>query len=706
MAKKYQTSYFVFLITAGVYLLTVSPTINWRDTPEFANLSYTLGIAHPAGFPTYSLFAKLLSLFPIGSIAFRANLFSLISAAASVCFLFLTCYEILLFFNKEKEESRSLIVAIAVAMLFFVNKYCWGNAVTSEVYTLNAFFTVMIIFLAVTFIRTKDIRYFFVTAFLYGLSSGNHATVVFYLPGVLIFYLLENKEKKMSRFLWISLFFLMGFSVYAFLPLRSLTNPSFDWGNPETIANFIAHITDRKTAYSHFAGFNSFSIFLENMISYMKALNSNITVLGILFAVIGVKKLYQMRKSLFYLINTILLSNTIFFIDWNGGVQLPSYICYMILISIGIFYSLEWFGVNDYLPGRKKAEYVLLSIFSVIILINGARNFQDVSKTNIYTGEDEFKEAYLSLPENSMILVGYLYFHYRYYQDILGLRRDLALVGYGEIFSPKHFSASKLSGEFNIKYLASEKRLSKPSKILEFLSLNLGNGYRIFTEAVSKYRGLSRRLRYFDGVLFEFSESEVVSLSNSEVIKLDNYFNKKIFRFINDIEFRHDRESDFVYIQLFTDCIDYFLDYGYLDNVSYMLDSMTKVFGPDLRNSLKDNDISNMHLLLGVMSIKKGDLERAEKIFNKMIDNKEAIDEAYNKLGIISQFRENYLVAEKYFVLSIKNNPGLLDNYIRLVDIYGLLGQAGKISEINRLGHNNLLLADRKELMLKVENKR
>jgi hypothetical protein len=43
----------------------------------------------------------------------------------------------------------------------------------------------------------EDVRFLYASAFLYGLSAGNHATVVFYLPAiVLLFFAWE----RMARF--------------------------------------------------------------------------------------------------------------------------------------------------------------------------------------------------------------------------------------------------------------------------------------------------------------------------------------------------------------------------------------------------------------------------------------------------------------------------------------------------------------------------
>ncbi len=67
-----------------LYFLTAAPSLGWRDAPEFAVTTHTLGIAHPAGFPTYSLLTKVLAFIPLGSIPFRLNLFSALFASFSL----------------------------------------------------------------------------------------------------------------------------------------------------------------------------------------------------------------------------------------------------------------------------------------------------------------------------------------------------------------------------------------------------------------------------------------------------------------------------------------------------------------------------------------------------------------------------------------------------------------------------------------------
>ncbi|MEW6104067.1 MAG: DUF2723 domain-containing protein, partial [bacterium] len=71
----------VFFISFGVYLHTLTPTVGFHDSGELITCTWTLGIAHPPGYPLYTLLGKVfITLIPIGNIAFRMNMQSTLFA--------------------------------------------------------------------------------------------------------------------------------------------------------------------------------------------------------------------------------------------------------------------------------------------------------------------------------------------------------------------------------------------------------------------------------------------------------------------------------------------------------------------------------------------------------------------------------------------------------------------------------------------------
>ena len=64
----------VFAAASVLYFLTAARDIVVGDTPELITAAVTFGVAHPPGYPLFSMLGHLFSLLPFGSIPFRVNL--------------------------------------------------------------------------------------------------------------------------------------------------------------------------------------------------------------------------------------------------------------------------------------------------------------------------------------------------------------------------------------------------------------------------------------------------------------------------------------------------------------------------------------------------------------------------------------------------------------------------------------------------------
>src|SRR5712691_76170 len=85
----------VFLVTLGVYIATLAPTVTLVDSGELIVAARFLGVAHPPGFPLYVMLAHLASLVPWGSVALRVNLASALFAALASATLSLVVAELM-----------------------------------------------------------------------------------------------------------------------------------------------------------------------------------------------------------------------------------------------------------------------------------------------------------------------------------------------------------------------------------------------------------------------------------------------------------------------------------------------------------------------------------------------------------------------------------------------------------------------------------
>ena len=77
-----------FLIPFIVYLITLAPTVSFIDTGELATVATKLLIAHPTGYPLFTVLGNLFSKIPIGEEIYRLNFMSAFVSSAAIFVLF------------------------------------------------------------------------------------------------------------------------------------------------------------------------------------------------------------------------------------------------------------------------------------------------------------------------------------------------------------------------------------------------------------------------------------------------------------------------------------------------------------------------------------------------------------------------------------------------------------------------------------------
>jgi len=222
----------------SLYLSTLCPTVWVEDSGELISAGYLLGVAHPPGYPLYTLLAKGISaVLPLGSMAFRVNLLSALMAAISAVLVYMVC--------RRWQDQPPL--AAGAAALWAVSHTLWAQARFAEVYTLTAGVVVGVWWLVQDTFMKPRVTVAWALALLYGLGVATHHTL-FLLAPLVIWAGWKATPSRLLGHVWggMLLCFLMGAAITVYLPLRSLVNVGTDWGNPETLSNLAAHLLRRQ----------------------------------------------------------------------------------------------------------------------------------------------------------------------------------------------------------------------------------------------------------------------------------------------------------------------------------------------------------------------------------------------------------------------------------------------------------------------------
>lgn len=292
------------IIAFAVYIMTLAPTVWFIDSGELAAVATTLGIAHPTGYPLFTIIGHIFTLLPIGSSEiYRLNLMSAFFCSLGI-FMF---YVLVKFFMqngtiaedkpaakqhknkstkspatsvKEKVTAIPDIIVYTVsgfaALVLAFSKTYWAAANSVEVYPLHVFFlsTLMFVFMKAVFSTKRNDnegsfitqnKYYLIFAFLLGLSFTNHLTTILLAPAclTLFFYTnLYNKRRLYKLLGFMAVCFIVGFSVYLYLPIRANMNPTLIWGNPYNFERFYWHITGKQFSVWIFSAKGSIPAFL------------------------------------------------------------------------------------------------------------------------------------------------------------------------------------------------------------------------------------------------------------------------------------------------------------------------------------------------------------------------------------------------------------------------------------------------------------
>jgi hypothetical protein len=367
-----------FSVPFIVYLCTLCPTVYWQDSGEFVSVSYTLGIAHYSGYPTYTLIGRLFTLLPLGSIAFRVNLMSAFFASLSAVFVYLIMKLMI------QDKVVSLISSWAFAF-----SYClWTQAVIAEVYTLNAFFVALLIYLILKWNLCLGDKWLYCFSFVYGLSFTNHITVFLLIPAFSIFFLLNLKKLTFVKILLMLLLFAIGLLPYIYLPVRASMNPVLNWGNPSTLSNFINHVTGADFASQYLVTdlnrllLNSSFILWVIMIQFPLFLG---------FGFLGFFQLPKYRKE-FVLFILILISYFLFVLFFQsdiGSLLIPFFLVFSLIIGFGLNLLKEFMNRFVILSIKKKGIglfllFIILSFFPLQYLMFP----KEVNKNDVFMVKD------------------------------------------------------------------------------------------------------------------------------------------------------------------------------------------------------------------------------------------------------------------------------------------------------------------------------
>lgn len=398
----------VFLILLVIYSITLAPTLLHIDCGELAAVQYSLGIAHPTGYPLFSLLGYLFLKIPLfDRPIIQSNFLSAIWTAAGTGLLTFGLFQWLISekqipsakaaAGEKLENTPAFWISISTGLLLGATLTVWAQATSIEVYSLHLLLLGGILIAAFqAWQRNTRASWILVGACL-GLGFSNHMTTLMVLPGVGFLYF-HRKGVKKEAFQEMLLPALAGFAIlipaYGFLLWRETMAPPISWGNLHDFTTLKRHVSGHQYQNWIFAGSK---VAARNLGEFLKAAPKEWGFPGLILLILGFRRAFSFHRAAAWTMVISLVFNIFYVTQYDIKDLEP----YFLLTMVSMAYFMA-FGMLSFLERIKKPAFffTLLAIPGLAFGVNW--RVSDQSKTHFF--EQYALKVLDSVEDNALIL--------------------------------------------------------------------------------------------------------------------------------------------------------------------------------------------------------------------------------------------------------------------------------------------------------------
>ena len=409
-----------FCIPFFLYLLTLAPSVTFFDSGEFITAVSSLGTAHSPGYPLFVNYAKPFTWLPFGSIAFRVNIATAISAA-------LACYGVYLLVThllRDEElpgdffRTGKPFIALCSAVSFACSSRLWLQSNHDKPYPLLAFICALVFYLMLLWRESYDRgeerpSYVYLGAFLCGLGAGAHQIMVLMIPACAFLLISKNWRViyRVKEFVIAFSFGLLGFAIHLHLIVRALQKPLLNWGDSKNLVNFLWNLLRKGYPTEKpvrdlpllWAQVNAFNI------------PNEFTVAGTMLLVLGLAAFIVKKRDLVLAYAIALLTFLLVIVGYfNTPGELiflteefftPLYLLSAVFIGVGMFGILQDVALRlpDSFAARRPVCRALLALAMVLPVSVCLLHYQENDQHDNYIAFDYASNSLRSLPQGAIM---------------------------------------------------------------------------------------------------------------------------------------------------------------------------------------------------------------------------------------------------------------------------------------------------------------
>jgi hypothetical protein len=410
------------MIPFSVYLITLAPSVTFFDSGEFITAINSLGSAHSPGYPLFVNYAKPFTYIPLANVAFRVNIATAFSAAMACYGVYLLLLKLLESYELSDDlalsNSFKRTIALGSALTFAFSARLWLQSNHDKPYPLVAFLSAVIFYFILCWrdsCRNSDERpsYLYLAAYTFGLSFAAHQTMILLLPSCIFLIISVNKRlpSRVKEFALAFSFGVIGFSIHLHLPIRATQSPQLNWGDPQTLTQFLWHFL--RKGYPVVKPRRDLSLFRMQLDAFN--IPHEFTWAGMILVALGLCVLMRRRRDevVAYLIGVIVflavivgyLNTSAEMIFLTEEFFTPLYLLSAVFMGVGIFYllkvSLKEMAVEKQRTVMVRAAVMVIAFVLPVTVF--ATNYRENDQHENYIPYDYAVNTICQLPELSIL---------------------------------------------------------------------------------------------------------------------------------------------------------------------------------------------------------------------------------------------------------------------------------------------------------------
>lgn len=423
----------LLVFTLPVYIHNLSPSVYGGDVGDLVTAAVVKGVAHPSGYPLFTLLGSLFLLLPFDATpAWKVGLVSVCAASAGVVVMYFLLHSLL---------DKKILAMLGALTMGFSYLY-WFYAELAEVFSLTALFILLMLFIAVRYVKTKKQKYILFLSFVFGLAVAHHEVLVLIIPTLLILVLSVNWRIILNWRLLIACIFLtlFGFLPYLYVLFAASANPPLNWSDARTLPNVLRLILRQDYTWHPSELGNLYTRYLGVQI-YFSDLWIKLSPTVFLTMLVGmISMLFTSRKILFVALFVGFILTGPFYVVYgftppltpfvHGVLERFYFLSTLFLLIFFPFGVLAIAQLISILLKKKSLASIMLLPFFFVPLAFFIYNFPKTDLHDVWSGDYVGIDILSPLPEKSSIyLVGdTAFFNTLYIRYARNIRSDINLI--------------------------------------------------------------------------------------------------------------------------------------------------------------------------------------------------------------------------------------------------------------------------------------